>query len=249
MRKYLLSLAMILVLGVVPAFSNSVTFRIGYFFPDAKSDLWTIEFDQMSFKKSNYQSTAYGLDYELFLHKNVSLVMGFDTYVKNKAGYYRDYIGYEFIDGVFAYPSDFTGGFDLVHAFDVSISPIQAGLKILPLGRRSSLIPYLTVGATVTIWSVSLFGDMIDFSVEYEDTEFEGVPVYQVIQVNSREGIKLALGYFLAGGMQVVVGNRITLQAEVKYLYGKGKMEDWFEGFEDFDLSGLFISLGLNYWF
>jgi hypothetical protein len=251
MKKKIFALVTVLALGAVPAFSNSITVRIGSFFPAGKSDLWQIEFDQMSFKKANYQATAFGIDYELFLNKNFSLVFGFDTYVKNKAGYYRDYVGYEFIEGVFAFPLDYEGQFDLVHSFDVSITPIQAGLKIIPLGRKSSFIPYLTAGATLTLWSVTLFGDLIDFTDVwiYEDPDYGDVDIYGVYGVNSREGTKLALGYYLAGGFQYVVGNRITLQAEVKYFSGKGKLGEALVDFEPFDLSALFISLGLNYWF
>ncbi|HEX9901744.1 MAG TPA: outer membrane beta-barrel protein [Acidobacteriota bacterium] len=256
MRKHILTLLMVLALGAVPAFSNSLTIRIGYFFPEGKSDLWKIEFDQMSFTKSNYQSTAYGLDYELFLNKNFSLVLGFDTYVKNKAGYYRDYVGYEFPEGVFAFPLDYEGDFDLTHAFNVSITPIQAGLKITPLGRKSSFIPYLAAGATLTLWNVSLFGDMIDFSDVwiYEDPDYGDVDIYGVYPVSARQDTKIDLGYYLAGGFQYVVGNKITLQVEVKYFSGKGTWSKapLFEGFEDFepfDLSSLYISLGLNYWF
>jgi len=251
MKKHILALLMVLALGAVPAFSNSLTIRIGSFFPDGKSDLWQIEFDQMSFKKSNYQATAFGIDYELFLNKNFSLVMGFDTYVKNKAGYYRDYVGYEFPEGVFAFPLDYEGDFDLTHAFDVSITPIQAGLKITPFGRQSSFIPYLAAGATVTLWSVSLFGDMIDFTDVwiYEDPDYGDVDIYGVYPVNTREGTKISVGAYFAGGFQYVVGNKITLQAEVKYFSGKGTLGEELMDFEPFDLSSLFISLGLNYWF
>jgi opacity protein-like surface antigen len=248
-----------LALGAVPAFSNILTVRLGYFFPNGQSDLWQIEFDQMSFKKSNYQSSAFGLDYEVFLSNNFSLVMGFDTYVKNKAGYYRDYVGRQYPEGTFAFPVRCQGDFDLTQAFDVSITPIQAGLKITPFGRRSSFIPYLTAGGTLTLWSVSLIGDMIDFTDVwiYSDPnpDYGDVEIYGVYPVDAREGTKLALGYYLAGGAQYVVGNRITLQAEVKYFSGKGTWShdpnkiSGFEEFELFDLSALFISIGLNYWF
>jgi len=251
MRKYLLSLLLVLAVGVRPAFSNILTVRIGYFFPSGQSDLWKIEFDQMSFKKSSYESSAFGLDYEVFLSNNFSLVLGFDTYVKNKAGYYRDYVGYQFTEGTFAFPLTYQGDFDLTHAFNVSISPIQVGLKITPLGRRSSFIPYLAAGGTVTLWSVSLIGDMIDFTDAwvYSDPDYGDVTIYGVYPVDAREGTKLALGYYLAAGAEYVVGNRITLQAEVKYFSAKGKLTEFFEGFEPFDLSALFVSIGLNYWF
>lgn len=239
-------------LTATPALGNSITFRIGYFFPSAGSDLWQDEFSQMSFTKSNYQSTAFGIDYELFLSKNFSLLAGFDTYQKNKAGYYRDYQGINIYgEGVFAVPLEYGGDFDLIHAFRVSVTPIQAGIKITPLGRRSSLIPYASAGVAVFLWSVSLEGDLVDFTDVWEiiDPFYGQTTAYGVYPILARENNKLSLGYQFAGGVQYVVGNRITLQAEVKYFSGSGGLSSAFLDFEPFDLSSLFVSLGLNYWF
>ncbi|OGD10752.1 MAG: hypothetical protein A2Y86_07345 [Candidatus Aminicenantes bacterium RBG_13_62_12] len=252
MRKLTLSIILVMALAATPALGNSVTFRVGYFFPEAKSDLWQIEFDQMSFAKSNYQSTAFGLDFELFLSKNFSLVAGFDSYHKNKAGYYVDYQGISILgEGTFAVPVAYGGDFDLYHAFRVSITPFQAGLKITPLGRRSSLIPFVTAGMSVILWSVDMEGDMIDFTDEWilTDPVYGDTEAWGLVSILAQESNRLSLGWFCAGGLQYAVGDRITLQAEVKYFYGKGDMTEWFQGFEPFDLSSLFISLGLNYWF
>lgn len=253
MKKLALSIILVTALAATPALGNSVTIRVGSFFPSAESDLWQIEFDQMSFAKSNFQSSAFGFDYEIFFSKNFSLVVGFDSYQKNKAGYYVDYEGISILgQGVFAVPLDYGGDFDLIHSFRVSVTPMQASLKITPLGRRSSLIPYVSGGLSVFLWSVSLDGDIIDFSDEwilsdpvYGDTEAYGV----MPSALSRESNRLSLGYHFAGGIQYVVGNRITLQGEVKVFSGTGELTEWLQGFEPFDLSSLFISIGLNYWF
>ncbi|MBM3296118.1 MAG: hypothetical protein FJY83_00790 [Candidatus Aminicenantes bacterium] len=252
MKKLALTTVLVTALAATPVLGNSITFRIGYFFPSAASDLWQDEFDQMSFSRSNFLSTAFGIDYELFLTKNFSLLAGFDTYNKSKAGYYLDYQGIIINnEGVFAVPLSYGGDFDLVHAFRVAVTPFQVGLKITPLGRRSRFIPFVSAGLSVFLWSVNMEGDLIDFTDEWVITD----PVYGVTDafgvypVWAREDNRIGLGYFLAGGAQVVVGNRLTLQGEVKYFSGKGTLKEAFQGFEPFDLSSLFISLGLNYWF
>ena len=38
-------------------FADIVSFRVGYFVPRANSDLWNIEFENMSFTKSNFQNS------------------------------------------------------------------------------------------------------------------------------------------------------------------------------------------------
>ncbi len=236
----------------LPAFGNILTFRIGFFSPQAKSDLWQIEFDQMSFSKSNFQSTAYGFDYELVVSKNFSLTVGLDSYQKSKMGYYLDFQGIDLMsEGFFAVPISYGGDYDLFHAFRVSITPFQAGFKFTPLGRRTKFIPYCSAGASVFLWSVDLEGDMIDFTDEWilTDPVYGETEAWGVQSILARESNRLSLGWYCAAGVQMAVGNRITLQAEIKYFSGRGDMSEFFLDFEPFDLSSLFVSLGLNYWF
>jgi len=90
---------------------------------------------------------------------------------------------------------------------------------------------------------------MVDFSpeeeVEFTDGSF-GHPIYQT---DAREENKITIGFHAFGGIMVPVANRISIEAEFKYNLLKGALTEGFEGFEDFDLSGYQISIGLNYWF
>lgn len=47
----------------------------------------------------------------------------------------------------------------------------------------------------------------------------------------------------------IPIGYRLTLEGEARYHFAKATFKDSFAGFEKFDLSGLSLSIGLNYWF
>lgn len=242
---------MILVL-LVPClgFSDMVTFKVGFFIPRADSDLWVTEFENMDFAKSDFTSSNFGFSYEYFLSKEISFSISVDGFSRKKLGTYVDYVGFEFPEGDFAFPSDFEGEFSINHVFDVSITPIQLSLKLTPMGRRGKIIPYVGGGVGVYLWNIRLQGDIIDFDDEYiYEDENVIVDVYPILLTDAREDNKIKIGYHALGGIMFPVANRISIEAEFKYNFLKGALTEGFEGFEDFDLSGYQISIGLNYWF
>jgi len=252
-KTLILLIALILTIpGFV--FSDLVTFKVGYFIPrthyDVRADnLWWIEFDQMSFSKTNYQTTNFGFGYEYFFSNHLSLVLNVEGYSKNKLGQYLDYVAVEDFDGVWAYPlEDFVGDWIPSHTFSVSITPFQLSVKIAPFGRRAKIIPYIGGGVGVYLWSVKLFGEFVDFSDEWWDQDFE-VAVYPIFQVDAREENKLKIGFQGFAGFMIPLANRISLEAEFKYNIAMADFTEAFEGFEPFDLSGYQISIGMNYWF
>lgn len=251
--KKTIGLAAILVL-LLPTLgvSGALSFRLGYFIPRAQSDLWTIEFENMDFQKSDFQTTMLGISYEHFLTKELSIVVGFDSYSRTRLGYYRDYVGYSFDEGDFAFPADiYEGDFSIAHNFSVSSTPIQLSLKLTPLGRRSGFIPYVGAGVAVYVWSVKLIGDMVDFTDEwfYDDPDLGDVPIYGIYEAQARAESRFSFGFQGFAGFMIPVARRLALEAEFKYSYGKGNLGEAFPDFEDFDLGGYQISLGANYWF
>lgn len=252
MKKYLMVILVMLIMTPGLIFSDVVSFRLGYFTPRAESDLWQIEFENMSFMKSDFQSTLFGFSYEYFINRQISFALSIDAYSQQQTGYYLGYVGYEDYDGDWAYPDVYRGDFDPSHVFSVNITPIQASIKLTPFGRGHMIIPYVGGGAGIYIWSVKLQGDMVDFSDEWYDVQ-EGVTIYPIYGVDAREESRFALGFHGFGGVMVPVGRRISLEAEFKYNFAQGKFSDdeyaGFAGFEAFDLSGYTIFFGLNYWF
>jgi hypothetical protein len=102
----------------------------------------------------------------------------------------------------------------------------------------------------VYLWSVRLFGDVIDFNDErYYDYEGEDVPYYPIYTYDAREENQLKIGFQGFAGIMVPLANRISLEAEFKYNFAMVDFTESFVGFERFDLSGYQISIGMNYWF
>lgn len=266
MKKSVILFLALIFLTPSLAFSGIVTFKLGFFIPRAESDLWQIEFENMSFSKSDYYGSNFGFVYEYFLTRELSFTLGVDGYNRNKNGYYTERIG---IVGTavgeasynFAFPLEYQDdfspmdSFDIFHSFLVSITPIQLSLKITPLGRGKSIIPYIGGGVGLYIWSVRIQGQVVDFNDEwlYDPGSGSLVPVYPVWDSFLREDSRLSIGYHGFAGIMIPVAQKFTLELEFKYNYAKGNfrtgLDASFEGFNAFDLSGYQFSLGMNYWF
>ncbi len=267
MKKYLIILLALILLTPSLAFSGILTFKIGFFVPQAQSDLWDIEFENMNFGKTHFYNSGFAFSYEYFLTRELSFTIGVDSYTKNKGGIYEDYFGvYGTVFGIaddLAFPNEYEGDFysdemfNIFHSFSVSITPIQFSLKITPLGRKGKMIPYIGGGVGVYIWYVRIRGDMADFndtSYTYYDPVLDAdIPVYPVYYTDAREDSRITIGYHGFAGMMVPVAQRFSVEVELKYNYVQGKFREGvdasFEGFDPFDLSGYQFSVGLNYWF
>jgi opacity protein-like surface antigen len=253
MKKSLILFLALIFLTQSLAFSNIFTFKTGLFIPRAQSDLWTTEFENMSFSKTNYTTTNFSFAYEYFLTREVSVVLGIDSFSKNKVGSYVDYVGIELVDGDFAFPTDYVEDFFPTHIFNVSITPIQLSLKLTPMGRTGKFIPYVGGGVGLYLWNVRLNGDLVDFEDAWVYVP-DNIDIYSITTVDAWENNRISFGYHAFGGIMVPFTKRMTFEVEFKYNVAKGNFRTdpdriAFEGFEAFDLSAYQITLGMNYWF
>lgn len=259
MKKHLILVILFILLVPCFVFSDIVTFRVGYYFPRADSELWETEFENMDFTKSDFSDSSFGFTYEFFFTNQLSLALSIDGFSQKKLGMYRDFavIPAETEDGVFDYAFEIDNGIvnelgsAISHVFDVSITPIQVSLKLAPMGRRGRFIPYVGGGAGVYLWNVRLAGDIIDFEVgDLFDFPDESVKEgFAVTPTDARENNKVSIGFHAFGGIMFPVANRISVDGQFKFNHLKGELSEGFEGFDSFDLSGYQISIGLNYWF
>ncbi len=254
MKKTIIALVALLIAGsVLPAAANTVTVRFSFNLPTMKSDFWTTDFANMNYNRNNFQDTSFGIDYEIFLTRELSLMFSFDTFSKSKSGVYKNYVGYQLDSGDFAFPISFQGDFTPGHSLRYTVTPLQASIKITPLGRRVKIIPYIGGGVGLYLYSLRMTGDLVDFSdpFVYSETGYPDVAVFPIYSVDAREGEnfgRIAFGYQLFGGLQVPIGSRLTLAGEFKYSSAKSKMNN-FVGFQPLDLGNLQMSLGIAYWF
>jgi opacity protein-like surface antigen len=248
MKKSLILFLALIFLTQSLAFSNIFTFKTGLFIPRAQSDLWTTEFENMSFSKTNYTTTNFSFAYEYFLTREVSVVLGIDSFSKNKVGSYVDYVGIELVDGDFAFPTDYVEDFFPTHIFNVSITPIQLSLKLTPMGRTGKFIPYVGGGVGLYLWNVRLNGDLVDFEDAWVYVP-DNIDIYSITFIDQWERNRISFGYHAFGGIMVPFTQRMTFEVEFKYNRAQGELKEAFEGFEPFDLSAYQITLGMNYWF
>ncbi len=252
MKKHLILIAAVLIALPALGFSDTFSFRVGYFFPRAdnsKGSLWKTQFENLTLTRTDYQATIFGISYEHSFNPYLSVEVGADTYSKTKSGFYNDWVGYSLTDGDFAFPvSEFQGSFSLIQTFSVSILPIQVSLKVTPLGRRGGFIPYFGGGAALNIWSVRIYGDMVDFSDPRPHYPVGDVTIYPVYIVDARDSTKLNVSYQAFAGVMIPVGVRMTIDGGFKYIIGKGTLKK-IQDFKPMDFDGFEITLGINYWF
>ncbi|MCX6560937.1 MAG: hypothetical protein NTZ26_10560 [Candidatus Aminicenantes bacterium] len=242
----------VLALAAIPAAANLATFRLSFNIPTMKSDFWTTEFNQMTILKTGFQETSFGISYEIFLTREISLVFGLDTFSKSKSGMYKGFVGYTFDEGDFAFPDAYFGQYQPSHTLRYSVTPLQASVKLTPFGRRTKLIPYIGGGVGLYFYNLRMTGDLIDFSDEYVFTDSAGVdvlvyPIYGVDAQESEFG-RIAFGYHIFGGLMYPIGNRMTVDAMFQYNKASASLKA-FQGFEPLDLGSYQISIGFNYWF
>jgi len=249
MKKSLILLLALIFLTPSLAFSNIFTFKAGLFIPRAQRGLWEVEFENMSFSKTDYMTTNFGFAYEYFLTREASLVIGVDSYTKNKVGRYVDFAGIQLVEGDFAFPiEDYEEHFPPTHSFNVSITPIQLSLKLTPMGRTGKFIPYVGGGVGLYLWNVRLNGDLVDFEDAWVYVP-DNIDIYSITFIDQWERNRISFGYHAFGGIMVPFTQRMTFEVEFKYNRAQGELKEAFEGFEPFDLSAYQISLGMNYWF
>jgi hypothetical protein len=235
-------------------FSNTLSIKVGLFFPTFKSDLWDTEFENMNFRKHDYYNANFGLAFDYFVNRQLSVMLSIDFYSKDKLGYYKRYVGY-YADTLgtaedYAFPDTYRGNYTPSHTFNVSITPIQLSLKLMPLGRARKLIPYVGGGVGLYVWSVRLYGYLIDFSDEaaYTDPNTgEVVSIYGISSADIQDETRLSVGYHAFGGIMFPIANRTTVELEFKYNIVRGNLEN-FSGFQRFDLGAFQLSLGINFW-
>ncbi|MFC2141952.1 hypothetical protein ACFLR7_03355 [Acidobacteriota bacterium] len=242
-------LMLLLLVSPCLVYSDLVTFKLGYFFPRAGSDLWETEFLNMTFVKSDYTGSIFGFAYEYFVTRELALQVSVDGYTKQQSGFYNEWDGLADVDGRWAYPMGSVGVPDFFpqHVFAVSVTPIQLNVKLTPLGRANRVIPFIGAGVGLYIWSARLQGDLIDFDDVWEDTDL-GVLIHPIYISDIRDDNKLSFGFQGLGGIILPLASRVSFEGEFKYNFAKGTL-DRFTSFERFDLSGYQISLAFNYWF
>jgi hypothetical protein len=265
MKKLTVLIAGLIILIPSLAYSDMMTIRLGYYMPYSFSNsylsshpnsLFAIELNQMSFQASDFRGSILGVGYEFFLTRQLSFAISADFFSHETGGFYKDWVGISLnttgFQGEYAFPyPTFSGQYEIQHSMSVSMYPVQFSLKFTPLGRKTRIIPYVGGGAGVYFLNVAVRGEMPDFSAGqvYTDPLQGNVTVYPVMLVDAH-GTRVVLGGHAFAGIMVPISYRLTLEAEARYHYATANFHAFpASDYGPINLSGLSISIGINYWF
>lgn len=202
--------------------SQSIHLKIGLFIPELKSDLWTINQENLTFERSDMVNVVYGGEYEFYIDRHLSLSLEVGSYAKTVYAQYRDY--------------EFEDGRPIFQNISLRIVPVEANLKLYPMGNRNRFNPYVGIGAGVYAWTYQQSGYFINFE---DDSISEGFAETQ----------RFAFGLNGRAGLTYRFQQRLGVILEGKYQYLQGKLSRNFEGFDPLDMSGFLIQAGVMFYF
>ncbi len=222
MKKIYLLIIITVLVGSDILIGQSTNFKVGIFNPATKSDLWDLNRENLYFSKKDMQDFFYGIEYEHFIGRNVSFAVELNSYEKTLNSEYKDY---EHNDNTPIYQS-----------ISLSISGIEANIKVYPIGHRKILNPYFSIGAGVYYWEYEQWGEFIDFTTGEISDGYANTEAFTP-------------GFNIKAGIVFRFKKYMGVSFEVRYLYLKGRLSSLFEGFEKLDLRGRSLSLGINIFF
>ncbi len=226
MRRILWGLMASPILLTSPAWADTLSVRLGVFVPRGKSDIWDLNRQETTLTTGQMVGGTLGVGYDLFAGRWFNAAVAVSFYERDRDVEDRDYV----------YPD----GTPIVRTIQLSIVPVEASLKFLPLGRtRRRAIPYVGGGLGIYFWRYAETGDFVfnrgrrNAFIDFGDFRAEGQD----------------LGWHVMAGLQIPIGRRATLDWEAKYTGLNGKLGPQFDpSFQPIDLSGWTFTGGLSFW-
>jgi opacity protein-like surface antigen len=214
--------------------SAQISVRAGYARPGASSDLFTESFDQFSLTKSSLASPDVGAELGVRLAPRLDFTLGVEYAGRATKSDYR-----YFYDNN-QQPIEQTTTFNRV--------PVTAGLKayLTPRGRAigslawipASVTPWVGAAAGATWYRFQQEGDFIGPPTP------AGLPIYNDKLESSGWGFAMQG----SGGVDVNVSARMAVTADARFTRSHAALDrDYFTGYQDLDLSGVSVALGLTF--
>ena len=225
MKKYLLTLAAA-VLFAIPAYSGSFYALGSYVTLEGDSDIYRQNSEETTFEVDDLNSFGGTFGYDHFFGDYVN-------FGPSISFYYAD-------TTVSDLEFEFEDGREIFRDIRLHIVPIEANLRILPIGRDQPVIPYIGAGVGVYIWEYEEIGDFV----------IDRLTNPRIIS-GSAFSDGADFGYNIHGGVQFPVSRNATITGEVKWTQVEGDLdvEGFDPAFEPIDLSTITYSGGISFWF
>lgn len=223
-------LTLTLLAGAVPSHASGLDLRLGGFFPNANSNLFTDDHDLYGIDpKKDFTGVTGGIEYSAGIARNVELGFSIDGYDRQLHTSYRDFV------------NDNANGSEIRQTLKLNIVPVGVTLRFLFAHPGAAVVPYAGAGGDLFYWRYREYGDFIDF----------GDPT-QPIVADSFVSDGWKVGFHVSGGLRLRLNHDVAAVAEGRYQYApKVTMGDDFAsngpGLENkIDLSGWSATVGVH---
>jgi opacity protein-like surface antigen len=196
-------------------------FDLGSFEPRGDSLYWEDKKFDFTTDTEDFEDLEFRVEWVRFLGDRLGLAIAASGY---DAGSTASYVRFE---------DQF--GNDIRHTTELEINTLTLGLLVHLTQRDRALVPYFGVGGGLYSWTLSEFGDFIDFS--QADLEVFDEFFYD-------EGD--ALGYYWRIGLEIPVAPNWAVYVENRWQRVDDQLGGDFEGLGKLDLSGESIAAGLS---
>ncbi|MHB8839471.1 MAG: hypothetical protein ACYC7F_11030, partial [Gemmatimonadaceae bacterium] len=208
---------------------TTLALRLGYAMPSAGSDLFSFVTDELSLRRRDFGSMAFGADFALALNARLSAVISMDFGGMDKKSDYREW-------------QDNSGN-PIEQSTSFERRAFTAGLRyyLRPYGRQlsryawipSRLAPWVSAGVGRTHYKFAQHGDFVDFTHSNR--------VFTDWFSSSAWGATAQV----SAGADWSLRPRLAMTTQAKYVRGKADLGLDYSGFAPIDLSGLSMSTGL----
>jgi opacity protein-like surface antigen len=226
MKKYLLLATAAVFLFSIPASSDSIYILGSYVTPEGESDIFEQNRDELTFDVDELDGFGGTFGYDHFVGEFVNVGGSISFYEEDTTVSDREF--------------EFPNGRPIFRDIRLRIVPLEANVRVLPMGRDLAVIPYIGAGAGIYFWEYEEFGDfVID---RFTDP---------TVITGSAFSDGADFGFNVHGGVQFPISRSATITAEVKYSKVEGDLdeESFDPAFEPIDLSNLTYSAGVSFWF
>lgn len=202
--------------------ADSFAFRIGQFAPKGSSDLWEENVATFNVEVKDFNYIFGGGEFTFELNEFADFAMGVDIYSRRVSTHYREFVRDD--------------GTEVRQDVKLSVIPVTAGLRFLPIGKFHVVYPYVAGG----------FGL---YAYEYvEDGEFIDFATWDIFGARFRDS-GVGFGGYAAAGLEVRVSHGFAVFGEFRRHWVWAEHGGDFRDYGDFDLDARQIAFGFMFRF
>lgn len=208
---------------------QSIGVNVGAFLPKGEDsrvdgDVLFRNGDSLLFDIKDFNGASIGAEYLIGLSRYIEAGVDVSFYQRSVPTIYRNEVN--------------ANGAEIEQDLKLRITPVTASVRFLPVGRDSSVQPYIGIGASLLNWRYSESGEFVDFSdrsIFRDRFVAKGSTVAPVV----------------IGGLRFLAADVWTIGGELRYQRGEGDTGGRDAGFLDdkIDLGGWTANFNVHFRF